>query len=41
MRLKRIDSPPLGAIRDIPINTPLLCGGIVYLSMLKGLNDGF
>ena len=24
------DSPPLGAIMDIPIDTPLLCGGIVH-----------
>jgi hypothetical protein len=23
-------SPPLGAIMDIPIDTPLLCGGVVY-----------
>jgi hypothetical protein len=30
MRLRRINSPPLGAIRDVPIDTPLLCGGIVY-----------
>ena len=24
------DSPPLGAIMDIPIDTPLLCGGVVH-----------
>ena len=25
-----INSPPLGAIMDIPIDTPLLCGGVVH-----------
>jgi hypothetical protein len=30
MRLRRINSPPLGAIMDIPIDTPLLCGGVVH-----------
>jgi hypothetical protein len=24
------DSPPLGAIMDIPIDIPLLCGGVVH-----------
>jgi len=24
------DSPPLGEIMDILIDTPLLCGGVVY-----------
>ena len=34
MRLRRIDSPPLGVIRDIPIDTSMLCGGVVYFNRL-------
>jgi hypothetical protein len=30
MRPRRINYPPLGAIMDIPIDTPLLCGWVVY-----------
>ena len=35
MHHRRINSPPLGAIRGVPIYTPLLCGGVVYLYLLK------
>jgi len=32
-----LDSPPLGAIMDIPIDIPLLCGGVVhFLPVLIG-----
>ena len=31
MHHRRINSPPLGAIRGVPIYTPLLCGGVVYI----------
>ena len=30
MRLRLVNSQPLGAIMDIPIDTMLLCGGVVY-----------
>jgi hypothetical protein len=30
MRPRRVNSPPLGAIMDIPIDTPLLYGGVVH-----------
>jgi hypothetical protein len=30
MRPRRVNSPPLGAIMDIPIDIPLLCGGVVH-----------
>ena len=30
MRPRRINFPPLGEIMDILIDTPLLCGGVVY-----------
>jgi hypothetical protein len=40
MRLRRINSPPLGAIMDITIDTQLLCGGVVHLSLSrKGINQ--
>jgi len=34
--LRLIDSPPFGAIMDIPIDTPLLCGGVVHFLTVLG-----
>jgi len=39
--LRLINSPPLGAIMDIPIDIPLLCGGVVHFVLVIKGNEFF